>query len=98
MAKNQFSAEKRLQFQTWLKVQSKLGFINLHGIGDICTLGTTELGFPVGPSHVRTNARILNIRLPRSHKDIHINNVKATRKSFTCECGKRYSVGIYSLK
>lgn len=98
MAKNQLNFTQRFELQNWIKKMSHAGFDGAQNIDEIIKMATTAMGYLVVKSHIRRNAALLNIRLPRSHKEHSGSTRFAVRKSFTCECGRSYSVGIYPLK
>lgn len=101
MAKNVLTAERRLQLQEWIKKVKRSGFVNVGCIEDGCRIASTDLGFPISPAHIRKNAALLDIRLPRSHRSNRDDKIEKldkkgqVRKSFMCPCGRRYSMGIY---
>ena len=90
MAKNVLTAEKRLRLQQWIKHAHKSGPMKSGTSMDYSRQATDELGFPVSPSHIRNNAHILNIHLPRSHKNHH----SGTGTTFICTCGRVHIITI----
>lgn len=98
MAKNQLNFTQRFELQNWMKKMAHTGFNGAQSTDEIVIMATAALIFPVVRSHIIRNAILLNIRLPRSHKGSNSSTRFAVRKSFTCECGRSYSVGIYPLK
>ena len=90
MAKNVLDAQKRFILQDWIKKVKRSGFVDMQTVEDIRQHATTDLGFPISPVHIRTNARILDIRLPRSHKNR--NTLSIGIGSFSCTCGRKYKI------
>lgn len=101
MAKNVLTIEKRFQLQEYLKKAKRMGFVNMNCVEDICNTASTYFGFPISPVHIRKNALLLGIQLPRKRKNGKDNGSEGLnkqgniRKSFTCPCGRRYSMGVY---
>ena len=87
-AKNVLDAQKRLILQDWMKKVKRSGFVNMQTVDDIRQRATADLGISISPSHIRKNAILLNIRLPRSHK----NNTSTGECLITCTCGRKFKI------
>ena len=101
MAKNQLSSIQRYELQNWLHRQAKLtpAFAGCSDPVDIARNAIADLKFNVVPSHIKKNMKILGLwRSGRRCSISPINSKYAIRKSFTCECDRSYSMGVYKLK
>jgi len=94
VAKNQLNSAVRFMLQDWLRKHNKVGFEGCKNIIDVTRLASIELNIPtLAISHIRTNARILNVRLPRSYKNHRVEE-QDSKRSFMCTCGRKIEVYI----